>query len=183
MPGAPSALHACKMMLHHGGTPTLWFKEWCRDKNIARQSRLWHEVKCLIDAIERAGTYDQLNLGASVAVETLIRRLLAIVEAMGKDAENPDWSLAGDITGEANISDLMSVELRGEVSRTAKDRIDRESFKARAKTALANKTSLDDAVGSVGTGGLPAANGGIKPGKGDRRGRGRGAQPASGAQQ
>ena len=78
-------------------SPSLWLQRFCHDKNLHRGDRNYHELKALTDALEAAGEYDQLNLGALISVEILCRRIATIAKALERGAASPDWSMAPHI--------------------------------------------------------------------------------------
>ncbi|CAK0901765.1 unnamed protein product, partial [Prorocentrum cordatum] len=60
--GPPACPEVCRKMYRHGGTPEIWFQEWCEETGISRRDRAYHEVQTLIECLCLAGTYDQVNM-------------------------------------------------------------------------------------------------------------------------
>ena len=50
-------------------------------------------MKTLIDVVYLAGTYDMINLGASAALEAVVRRIYIIVDAYSNPSK-PNWDNA-----------------------------------------------------------------------------------------
>ena len=178
--GAPGCVHALKAMSKRGGSPAQWFLVWCREMRCGKKDRVYHEMRCLVDCLEIGGTFDQLNMGSIVALEVVMRRLLAIVEAHQKGIENPNWELAQYLTTEDDIADLLSPELRSDVTRKAKDKMEVDNFRARARTALDKSEGAGGAAAATETGGLPSTGDGAPPGGKARGGRGRGGRTSGG---
>ncbi len=169
-------------MHEHGGQPKLWFAEWAKETGISRRDRAWHEVNSLIEALYVAGTYDQLNVGASVALEVIARRLLQYVEAYAHGADNPNWSSAKHFAGTRSALDLVPEEMRSYASRLSKEEAESESLRAKARSpAAAGGSGSGAAAAAALAGGLPRVDGdGGAAGEGrgkSRGGRGRGARP------
>ncbi|CAK0882062.1 unnamed protein product, partial [Prorocentrum cordatum] len=67
--GGLACLHTCKMMHRTAGTPRAWLEKFLRDKNIAPTDRVAHELRPLVEALEEAGCFDQVNLGGLACLE------------------------------------------------------------------------------------------------------------------
>ena len=79
--GPLSALNWCRHTHRFGGNPRLWFTEFARSKGIHSTDRVYHELSTLVDAVYHGGTYDQFNLGCSICIEVISRRIQSIVDA------------------------------------------------------------------------------------------------------
>ena len=55
--------------------------EWMRAKSIQENDRVSFEMRCLVDCIYHAGSYDQLNVASLACMEVVARRTQAVVEA------------------------------------------------------------------------------------------------------
>ena len=132
------------------------------------------ELRTLVDAIELATTYDQVNAPALASCETISRRIMAIVDAFSAgSSSSPDWGAAKIITGYKGPEDVVSPTLRQWAARRGKDEI--ELHQARAKMRDARKSLVDEAT-AVSDGSLPSAATPKKKGKGRGRGLTRPAQ-------
>ncbi len=65
----------------HGGDPRLWLQLWMRSNHIESGDRTYHEMKVLVDSLYFAGTFDQVNIPALMAMEVICLRIQAIVDA------------------------------------------------------------------------------------------------------
>ena len=68
---------------------------------------MWREMRTLVEASEVAGEFDPLTIGGVV-------RLLQSL--MDTNIENPNLTLSKELTGERNIGNLLSPELRTTVA-------------------------------------------------------------------
>ena len=68
-------------MERQGGDPKQWLDKWLREKKLESNDRVAHELRCLTDVLYLAGSVDQLNMGGLCCIESLCRRIAAIVEA------------------------------------------------------------------------------------------------------
>ena len=59
----------------------------------------------LTEALQRLGCCDQLNLGSSAGLETLVRRALVVMEAHDHPGERPNYDLVPYLAGAAASSD------------------------------------------------------------------------------
>jgi hypothetical protein len=191
--GAPTALDTCKMFERFGGSPTIWYSNFRRDKRLSDRDRNHHEMKCLVEAVEVGGCFDQANVGGMVIFEVLLRRIAAMAAALSKGSENPDWSMAPHICGEVDPYSLLGPAKAEEVQRSATARLHLEALRQRLATnrtgagggtteilgtsgALPTEAEL---VNALATGGLPSGAGGGQPsskekGAGGGKSRGRG---------
>eukprot|EP00959_Pyramimonas_sp_CCMP1952_P381382 7991476-Pyramimonas_sp.AAC.1 len=60
----PTGIHFCAHMERTGRVPSGWLDKWAQSRNIASSDRVYYELKTIIDSLEYAGCYDQLNLGS-----------------------------------------------------------------------------------------------------------------------
>ncbi|CAK0906248.1 unnamed protein product, partial [Prorocentrum cordatum] len=131
--GPPACLEICRKMYRHGGTPKMWFQEWCKEQGVTRKDRAYHEVQTLIEVLYLAGTYDQLNMGALASLEVVSRRLLQYVEAYAHGAENANWGAAKHLGGTTNPLDLVPDALRSYASRLSKEEQELEALRMRSR--------------------------------------------------
>jgi hypothetical protein len=98
------------------------------------------------------------------------RRLQHLVEAHSGGAESPNCQLARHISGGRNPLDILSRDFRQEVTRKAKDELEIQAFRNRAKGGGRGGAAAPAVVAdAVAAGGLPDAGAAVAP-----RGRGRG---------
>ena len=69
--------------------------------------RTYHEMKVLVDALYYGGTFDQLNIPALMCMETICRRLQAIVDAY-TNPNRPSWENAKIFAGQGSPEDIVS---------------------------------------------------------------------------
>ena len=174
----------CEAMARYGGDPELWLLNFARDKNMLKTDRNHHELSAWCRMLKHAATFDQLNIGSIVALETACRRIAAITTALSKGAAHPDWSMAAHIQGEQDPHELLSAARRTEANRAARDKLELDALRLRVTAGVGSSSGYDQAritADLVDTGALPATGDtnasqprGPKPGRRDR-GRGRGA--------
>ena len=162
--GSATALHMCKAMERQGGDPRSWLERWLREKRLDASERVAHELRCLTDALYLAGTVDQLNLGALHCVETLSRRIAAIVEAYTTPGR-PSWEHARFYAGTASSEEVVSPSLRAQVLRRAKDESDIANVRARV---LRGSGGSEDTAAGTAAGGAGSRGAGRGRGKGGR---------------
>ena len=153
--GTPGCLHVCKMMESTGGKPSEWLSNFCRKKHLDENHAVFHELTCLTQALEDAACYDQFNLGGSLALETISRRVTAIAEALSKGAGSSNWSQAKEIYGRDPSDSLLSAERRAEVSKTVRENLEIEALRARASGAQRANVVTDDKFAAVELGAFP----------------------------
>lgn len=128
--GPSTALHLIKHAERHGGDPRLWLQLWTRQKHIEQTDRTYHEMKVLCDALYYGGTFDQLNIPALMAMETICRRVQAIVDAYSNPAR-PSWENAKLFSGQGSPEDIVSPSFRTYAAKRNKDEL--ELLQARQK--------------------------------------------------
>jgi hypothetical protein len=88
----------------------------------------------LVDILELAVCYDQLNLGACACLEKIARRTQAIVDAWDTTpGSHPEWGTADLFIGTERVDDAVDPELREFVGRRVKQRNDTAALRARGK--------------------------------------------------
>ena len=94
--GPATVLFLIKQMERSGGNPKLWLDIWSRARGVAENDRAKHELRCLCEVLQNAGSLDCLNLPALSCVETVSRRIQSIVDAYSAAGSSgvPDWSNA-----------------------------------------------------------------------------------------
>ena len=123
--GPVSCLDLCKHMHRFGGDPANWMLQFTREKHIAPSDRTWHELRALTSALNTAGCYDQLNVGAIGALEVICRRIQAIADAHQIPGK-VDWSNGRFFAGVGDVGDAVTSNLRQWAKRRAKDDRDRD---------------------------------------------------------
>ena len=121
--GPSTALHIMKHAERHGGDPRLWLNLWLRSKHIERTDRTYHEMKVLVDALFYGGTFDQLNIPALMCMETICRRLQAIVDAH-TTPRRPSWENAKIFAGQGSPEDIFSPVFRTYAAKKSKDELE-----------------------------------------------------------
>ena len=135
-----------------------------------------HELRTLSESFYYFGTVDQLNLGASVGLEILSRRLAAIVEAYS-DPAKVDWHSARYYRGVAGVEEAIAPGLRSFVARRAKDDVELHNARQRG-SGLRGGPAPPMADGEEAGETAQAARGGGGGRGGGRGRRGRGVPPA-----
>ena len=94
----------------------------------------------MVDAVYHAGTYDQYNLGCSVSLEVICRRVQSIVDAYSTPGRI-DFTQARHFVGSGSLEDAIDPALRNYVARKSKDEAEiqnaRDKARANAPTAAA----------------------------------------------
>ena len=154
----------------HGGNPLLWLDKWEASKGIEEHERTHIEMSCHMRTLYYFGTYDQMNLGASAALENVARRVAQIVEAYRVDAARPAWHTVKHFAGDTSALDPVPQTLKAWNARRTKDELEAENLRQRQRGLLtpAGADAGDDA-GVRTSAPARAAPGG--------RGRGRGRRP------
>ena len=176
--GPATVVHMVKHMQKFGGDPKQWLELWCRQKGIADQDRVKHELRSLMDVLHLGGTYDQLNLPILASFETVARRVQCIVDAYAAGGSSPDWGNAKLFTGYVGPDDLVMPQLRSWAARRGKEEVELYQARSRMKELKKHSTAVEEAAGSVADGSV-AAGGPAKP---KRRPRGKGLEPPAAGQ-
>jgi hypothetical protein len=158
-------------MERYGGTPRLWLQLWARARGVEEGDRVHHELSCLVEILEIAGTYDQINIGSLACMEECCRRLQAIVDAFSSDSGRQDWGNARIFTGRKRAEDLVSPSLKAWAAKKGKEEV--ELFRARNSLRDLRSPSAaasDEAAAAAASGSLPPGGKGTK-GKPKKRGK------------
>ena len=131
--GPPSALYLVKHMERHGRTPKGWVEMFVRDRGLSSGDRVVHELRCLAEILELAGTFDQLNVCSLASLEFLCRRIQAVVEAHSQNAQKPDYSSVTLFSGVSKPLDAVAPELKAFVARRAKEEADIEKVRQKVR--------------------------------------------------
>jgi len=167
--GPRTTISLAKHMERHGRTPTGWIERWAREKHLETTDRAYHEMKCLGEILEQAGSYDQLNLGSLSCMELLVRRMQIIIDAYSRNAARPNFDNAEHFSGLGSAMEGVSVELRAYAARKAKQEAEIEQARQKARDLRGT------GGGGAGSGDGAADDGGhAGGGRGRGRGRGRG---------
>ena len=159
-------------MERYGGTPRLWLQLWARARGVEEGDRVHHELSCLVDILETAGTYDQVNLGSLACMEVCCRRLQSIVDALSAEGGKQDWGNARLFTGRKRAEDLVSPALKAWAAKKGKEEV--ELFRARSSLRDLRSPSAaasDDAAAALAAGTFPPGGKG-KGAKSKRKARG-----------
>ena len=155
--GPLSALNCCRHTHRFGGSPRLWFTEFAGSKGIHSTDRVYHELSTLVDAVYHGGTYDQYNLGCSICIEVICRRIQSIIDAYSNPGRI-DFTQARHFVGTGSLEDAIDPALRNYVARKSKD--ETEIQNARDKARSLAPTSGPAAASSPS---YPSAPGPTKP--------------------
>ena len=68
-------------------------------------------MKVLCDALYMCGTFDQVNIPALMSMETICRRIQAIVDAYS-NPNRPSWENAKLFSGQGTPEDIVSPSFR-----------------------------------------------------------------------
>ena len=174
--GPATVHHLLKHFYKYGGDPKQWLELWCRQKGIADQDRVKHELRCLMEVFHHAGSYDQLNLPVLASMETVARRVQCIVDAYAQGGSaSPDWGNAKLFTGYVGPDDLVMPQLKSWAARKGKEEVELFQARNRMKEFRKSSASTEEAAVAAADGSLPAG-GNPKP---KRRARGKGLEPPS----
>lgn len=174
MEGPLCTLHLLKQMWKNGGSPKHWLQVWSKYKAIQENDRIMFEMRTLVDSLELACVYDQLNCPALASFEVISRRIMAVVDAFNAGSSSmPDWGAAKVMTGYRGPEDVISPQLRQWAARKGKEEVD--LHQARLKLREGKRPQTEEA-GALADGSMLA---GAAPKKAEakRRGRGRGLVP------
>ena len=162
--GPQSVVHLMKYMGRNGGSPKQWLLTWARHKNIHDNDRVMHEMRALLEALEQAGCYDQLNLGSLACMETLGRRVQSIVDAYNSGSSSaPDWGAARIMSGYQGPEDLVSPTLRSWAAKKGKEEVELANARAKMREAKKLQVPTEDAAGAIADGSLPSGGAAAKP--------------------
>lgn len=165
--GPSTALHLIKHAERHGGDPRLWLQLWTRSKHIEQTDRAYHEMKVLCDALYYGGTFDQLNIPALMSMETICRRVQAIVDAYSNPSR-PSWENAKLFSGQGSPEDIVSPSFRTYAAKRNKDEL--ELLQARQKVRELRASPAVPVEEGDGSDALP-----VKPPKSPKKKGGKGA--------
>eukprot|EP00435_Cladocopium_sp_Y103_P029700 s2867_g7.t1 len=149
-----------KHMQRFGGDPKQWLELWCRQKSIADQDRVKHELRCLMDVLYYGGVYDQVNMPVLASFEVVARRVQCIVDAYSSSASSPDWSNAKLFTGYLAPEDLVMPQLKTWAARRGKEEVELFQARNRMKELRRPGHATDEAAQAVADGN---AAGGARP--------------------
>ena len=102
-------------------------------KGIHSTDRVYHELLTL-----HGGTYDQFNLGCSICMEVICRRIQSIVDAYSNPGRI-DFTQARHFVGTRRLEDAIDPALKNYVARKSKD--EAEIHNARDKARSLNPAS------------------------------------------
>ena len=83
----------------HGGNCFRWLDKWMASWSIEAGARTAIELCVHMRTLHYVATYDQVNLGASAAMENMFLQVAQIVEAYRADAKRPNWAAFKHIGG------------------------------------------------------------------------------------
>ncbi|CAK0825933.1 unnamed protein product, partial [Prorocentrum cordatum] len=87
--GPRTTLWLCKFIRDQGGVPRTRTEKWMRDAHVPDNDRVKHEHGSLMEILETALTYDQLDVSALASFEILSRRIQLLEEAYTSNPKAP----------------------------------------------------------------------------------------------
>ncbi|CAK0900570.1 unnamed protein product [Prorocentrum cordatum] len=139
--GPRTTLWLCKFIRDQGNVPRTRTEKWMRDARVPDNDRVKHEHGSLMEILETALTYDQLDVSALASFEILSRRIQLLEEAYTSNPKAPRFEGSEHFQGlgrkVAAVAPLLTshvaLQLQGEAA------IQKERRKAREEAALAKK--------------------------------------------
>ena len=119
----------------HGGNGLQWLAMWVREKELHAKERTAIEMRVLVSCLHLSGTYDQLNGPCIAALETIARRVAAIVEAYAGDDGRPRWAGVKHYDGTTNALDCVDPQLRASVAKKNKEEMDMEALRSKTQSS------------------------------------------------
>ena len=144
--GPLSCLSLCTHFERHGGSPSIWLAQWLRDKRLESTDRVAHELRVLVETLQTAGSYDQLNLGRLAAIE-IVARLVQIITEAHANTQKPNWDTSKFFSGTSAAGDAESPQLRQYVVKKAKDAVDVENLSHRGRGMKETEHSVENTEG------------------------------------
>ncbi len=131
----------CKHIKANGGPPTAFYTRILRDLKMAENDRSAHELEVVLNALEVAGTVDQVNLGNLACIELLCRRIQLILGA-NSGGGAPVWEGAEHFMGLGRRARGIAPGLQSHVAARLKDEaeVDKQREKAREARKLRGKS-------------------------------------------
>ena len=99
----------------------------------------WHRAHGAIElgvhmrSIRYLAAYDQINLGASAAAETILLRVAQIVEAYRSDPKRPNCAAVKHISGLDDAMDPVPSSLRTYNAKLTKEEVEAENLRMRPR--------------------------------------------------
>jgi hypothetical protein len=170
--GTPDSLYFCPMLARGSVRPSAYLQDFVRRKDLLEANRNMKESTTLLQIVEGAGKYDQVNLGECLFFETATRLAAAILRASWKGSGSQGWSLADAVEGRDNMDSLLPSTRRAEVHRVAREKWGADALRLRtSQGSQSNYNAADrDAVDDLGV--LPSPSGDF-PAESDAKGKGR----------
>ena len=86
----------------------------------------------IVDAVYHGGTYDQYNLGCSICIEAICRRIQSIVDAYSNPGRI-DFTQARHFVGTGSLEDAIDPTLNNYVARKSKDEAEIQNARDKAR--------------------------------------------------
>eukprot|EP00971_Amphidinium_carterae_P169288 3354109-Amphidinium_carterae.1 len=99
MEGEMSCLWYLEKIVATGLDPVARHRAWVTDSGIPSGDRSVYEHQMISLVLQTAATRDQLNMGALISMEMLVRRAMLIESAHSHSPGNPDYSHGSDFMG------------------------------------------------------------------------------------
>ena len=146
----PAAAHFCARVERTGWAPSGWFDKWAQSENVAVTDRVYYEPKTIVDALEYAGSYDQVNLGSLVFAELLRLRVQTIAGAYENNPSKPSFVNAKYFSGLKSLSDADCPDLKSFAARKAEEETEVEKRRQKARELRGKADGKGDKTGAAG---------------------------------
>ena len=129
----------CKFILTHGGNPQSRSPRFFTDAKVPEGDRVRHEHLLLMDILQLALEYDQLDISALASFEVLARRVALLEESYTTNPKNPRFEGAEHFSGMGRKTAAVAPDLSKHVATAlqAESQITKERRKAREEASLA----------------------------------------------
>ncbi|CAK0909748.1 unnamed protein product [Prorocentrum cordatum] len=158
--GPRTTLWLCKFIRDQGSVPRTRTEKWMRDAHVPDNDRVKHEHGSLMEILETALTYDQLDVSALASFEILSRRIQLLEEACASNPKAPRFEGSEHFQGLGRkvaavaplLTSRVALQLQGEAAIQKERRKGCDEFLAKAWRAVDSVTCypcLDFMVGKA----------------------------------
>ena len=132
----------CKFIRDQGCVPRTRTEKWMREAHVPDTDRVKHEHGCLMEMLEWALTYDQLDVSSLASFELLSRRVQLLEEAYTANPKAPRFEGSDHFQGLGKRTAAVAPQLTAHVAQQLQGeaQIQKERRKAREEAALARKS-------------------------------------------
>ena len=129
----------CRFIKEHGGVPKARTQRFLSDAKVPDTDRVKYEHGCLMEILEWAVVYDQVDVSALACFELLARRVALLEEAYTANPKNPRFEGSEHFQGLGRRTAAISPALTSFVASSLQSEalIQKERRKAREEAALA----------------------------------------------